>query len=379
MEYQHGGDIYSNKVALDYSVNISPLGTPESVRWAAQKALLHCSRYPDSQCRKLKAAISAHFHVPQEWICCGNGAADLIFAAVLAQKPKKALLPAPTFAEYRQALQAVGCEVDLYKLTEEGEFSLTEETGWLREDFVRQIEKNPYDMVFLCNPNNPTGCVTGRKAILQAAELTKKKKCMLVLDECFCDFLEDEEEVTFLPYLEKFPHVFLLRAFTKLYAMPGLRLGYGFCADAGWTEKINQVRQPWSVSGIAQAAGEAALLETEYVRHVKKLIQKEKPVLEQALLQAGCRVFSGKANYIFFAVPAVLREQEKREALFYQKMLEREILVRDCRNYPGLCGGYYRICVKNSHDNAVFIKTMREVLRELEMQRPRGHKLVRMR
>lgn len=369
MEYQHGGDIYSNRVTLDYSANISPLGMPEGVRWAAQKALLQCSRYPDSQCRKLKEAIAAHFHIPKEWICCGNGAADLIFAAVLARKPKKALLPAPTFAEYKQALDAVDCQVDLYLLTEKERFSLVNGKGEMQEGFLRQIRQGAYDMVFLCNPNNPTGDVISRRALREVALLTKKTGSLLVVDECFCDFLEEEEEITCLPYLEEFPHLFLLRAFTKLYAMPGLRLGYGFSSDIEWIRKLHAVRQPWSVSGIAQAAGEAALLEADYAAQVKQLIKKEKPVLEQALLQVGCRVFSGRANYIFFAVPAVLRAREKGEALFYKKMLAREILVRDCRNYPGLCGGYYRICVKNSHENALFIKNMREVFLEMETQK----------
>ena len=150
----HGGDWMGyrerfGRDALDFSANVSPLGLPEGVAQAIRDALPLADRYPDPLCRTLRAALSRAEGVPQERILCGNGAADLIFRLVLAKKPRRALLPAPTFAEYASALKTVGCEVEYFFLKEENDFEITEELLSALHETI--------DMVFLCQPNNPTG------------------------------------------------------------------------------------------------------------------------------------------------------------------------------------------------------------------------------
>ncbi|MDO4296450.1 MAG: pyridoxal phosphate-dependent class II aminotransferase [bacterium] len=360
MEYQHGGDIYGNpQIELDYSVNVSPLGLPEGVREAACRAISESSRYPDSLCRKLRWALGRHYGLSWEWIVCGNGAADLLFALVNAKKPQRALLFAPTFQEYECALRAVNCEIEVCFLQEEEQFVCG-------EAYFRQLESQKYDMVFLCNPNNPTGTVMTRSQVQRVAKLCQKQQAFLVVDECFCDFLQEEEEVTALPLLEEFPNLLVLRAFTKLYAMAGLRLGYAFCRDAELIEALHRVRQPWSVSHIAQEAGLAALKEKEYVRQVKDLLMQEKPFLESGLRALGFLVYSGRANYILFALPKEKREEERKQPYLYEAMKEQGILIRDCRNYRGLDGGYYRICVGKREDNQRVLAALRKALASLD-------------
>ena len=211
--HKHGGDIYRNQGVVDYSANINFRGMPESVRQAAKDAIDASVCYPDPQCEELKAAIAEKENVPAEWIFCGNGAADVIFSLVLALKPQKALLPIPSFYEYRQALESVGCQISEILLKEDEAFCL-------QKRFVNEIPMDT-DMVCLCNPNNPTGQLIDREVLEQVADYCQKTDTCLLLDECFHDFLEEGSVHTLLPRVKENPKLFVLRAFTKMYGRPG--------------------------------------------------------------------------------------------------------------------------------------------------------------
>ena len=157
-EYIHGGDIYRHPDVLDYSANINPLGTPPGVIRAAKDSMERVCHYPDACQEKLKQALAEYEQVPVEWLICGNGAAELIFALVQAVKPKRALVLAPTFAEYAQALEAVGCEVNREILKKEEGFTL-------QDRILDRLKKEDLQMVFLCNPNNPTGILMDPKLL----------------------------------------------------------------------------------------------------------------------------------------------------------------------------------------------------------------------
>ena len=157
MQFVHGGDWAGYRAEfgrdpLDFSANVSPLGLPEGVAKAITAALATADRYPDPFCRALREKLAAHEGVPAEQLLCGNGAADLIFRLVWAKRPRKALVTAPTFAEYAAALETVGCTVERYFLREADDFAVTEAFCGAIDDSV--------DMVFLCQPNNPTGQLT---------------------------------------------------------------------------------------------------------------------------------------------------------------------------------------------------------------------------
>lgn len=336
----HGGDIYRHKNAVDFSANCNPFGTPESVKKAVSEAMNQVRHYPDVRCESLKAAISAYEGVSPEQVICGNGAADLIFSLILAVKPKKALLPAPTFAEYEQALETVDCEIQRYILKEENGFTV-------QEDFLSHITEDT-DMVFLCNPNNPTGVLMSHEFLEKVLDRCRLTGSLLVLDECFVDFVEEPEKHTMKSRLSECEKLFLLKAFTKRYAMAGVRLGYGLCSHKGLLQKMERVTQPWNVSTLAQAAGVAALSEKEYVERTMEMIHRERKFLIGQMKQMGYEVFSSCANYIFFRGPEDL----------YDKCLEKGILLRDCSNYYGLKKGYYRTAVRLPEENKKLLKVL---------------------
>ena len=182
----HGGDVYKYKDCLDFSANLNPLGTPESVKQAIIHSLDHIAQYPRVGCGVLREKIAESEGVKAEEVICGNGAAEVIFTLCHAVKPKRALIPAPTFAEYGQALASTGCELEYYMLTENDSFVLS-------EAYLDILHKG-LDMAFLCNPNNPTGMLIPHRLLKKILEKCRKLDILLVVDECFLDFVKDPEE-----------------------------------------------------------------------------------------------------------------------------------------------------------------------------------------
>ena len=345
----HGGDWMGyrerfGRDALDFSANVSPLGLPEGVAQAIRDVLPLADRYPDPLCRTLRAALSRAEGVPQEHILCGNGAADLIFRLVWAVKPHKALVTAPTFAEYASALDTVECEVKRFFLDETNDFAPT-------DALVDAVDES-IDMVFLCQPNNPTGQLASPELVKKLLRRCEECHTILAADECFLDFLPDADGWTAKPLLES-GNLVILKAFTKLYGMAGVRLGYCLCGDEALLEKMQTAGQPWGVSSLAQAAGVAALKETAYVDEVRALIARQRPVLTASLRALGLRVIDGKANYLLFRAPADLNK----------RLRPLGTQVRSCANYPGLGPEWYRTAVRTAPENARLLELMKEVLR----------------
>ena len=339
----HGGNVYDHAGCIDFSANCNPLGTPESVIRAGEAALREVFQYPQVGYAPLREAIAAYEGVDSSQVICGNGAAELIFTLCRALSPKRALLLAPTFAEYEEALCSVGCEVKKLFLKEEEGFRLG--TSYL-EALTPEI-----DLAFLCNPNNPTGCLISHAFLLEILEKCRENGIFLVVDECFLDFVKEPASYTLKDVLPGCENLFLLKAFTKRYAMAGIRLGYGLCDNGELLSQMERCVQPWNLSTIAQRSGIAALQETSYVEEARELIFKEKEYLRNAMEALSLRVFDSEANYIFFQGPAGL----------YEKCLEKGILIRDCANYAGLSEGYYRVAVKLHWQNEKLIQALEEL------------------
>lgn len=345
----HGGNIYNrcdipeNTRIVDFSANVNPLGMPPSVKKAIIDNVDNFSNYPDPLCRDLRNEISKHESVPTDYIVCGNGAADIIHRIAVAMKPERVLLTAPTFSEYEHAVKSVDSCVKYHYLIEKNRFELD---GSILESITPDI-----DIVFLCNPNNPTGIPTKKELVLKIAEQCQRNGTVLVVDECFMDFLEDPQEYSVVGELSDFDNIIVLKAFTKIYAMAGIRLGYGICSNKHIMDGLYSAGQPWSVSVIAQICGVSALQDTEYVKRTKEIIQTNREYLLNNLNQLGFKVYESKANYILF-------KTDNRN--LSEKLLGYGILIRPCANFIGLDDTYFRIAVKSFVDNKYLIKCMKE-------------------
>lgn len=337
----HGGDIYTNRVRLDFSANINPAGMPEKVRQALMRAAENCSAYPDPYCTELRKRIAETERISENGILCGNGAAELIYQfAYTLPKGKPALIVEPAFCEYENALQAAGIAAEHYILTEDTGFRLSEE--FLRIDFSR------YCAVFVCSPNNPTG-ITVAPELIQALAGTGIR---LFCDFCFLDLTGDPDMYDLPALIRAYPNLIVLRAFTKSYAMAGVRLGYVLCGDTELLMDMSEKAQCWNVSTLAQAAGIAALDCVDWLRDSVMGISEERRHMTEELGQLGIRVYPGEANYLLLYADVNLTE----------RLMERGIMVRDCSNYIGLGRGYVRVAVRTPEENEQLLAEMREVM-----------------
>lgn len=352
---KHGGNIYekakilgvSKEEILDFSANISPLGIPAGVKQAMKASIDELIHYPDPDCVELREEIARAEKIRPEFIECGNGGADLLFRLAFALKPRRVLLPAPTFVEYAEAMRAVDSEI-LYTTLDE-EFKLC-------PDWVKRKLNEGVELFILCNPNNPTGLLTERETILEILEEARKVGSYVLVDECFLELYEREADYSLKSYLEQYENLLILKSFTKLYAIPGVRLGYILSSKKEILRKLKNCGQAWGVSHIAQKAGVAALREKEYKKEVIKLIARENLFLKQSLRELGIDVLDGVVNYLFFHTRQ--RDLDSR--------LEREfILIRDCSNYQGLEKGYFRIAVNSHKENIRLIEALERIKNEV--------------
>ena len=341
MQY-HGGDIYRNQIRLDFSVNTNPLGMPDPVKEALYQAVEEAENYPDIRAQALSAAVAEQLQVQKEQLVFGNGASELFHAVLHAIKPSKILITVPSFLGYEEAAKAIDCEVIFYEMKKEENFCLT--------DRILDVLDENISLVFLANPNNPVGNLVEPELIFQIAEKCRQCDITLVLDECFMELTGKEQTYSFLKRLDEFPNVVVIRAFTKLYAIPGVRLGYLVC-EQNLAEKIRLQLPEWNLSVFAQRAGVAAIKEQEYIVRAVVCIQTQRQFLLEELQAAGCSVFDSDADYLLFY----------SEMPLYELFLQRGILIRDCSNFRGLQRGYYRIAVKSEEQNRMFAEVLREI------------------
>lgn len=337
----HGGDIYRNKVELDYSVNVNPLGIPEGVKQALQEAVICCDGYPDIRWQSLSEQMSKALSVSKEVLLWGNGASELFAAIVHGLKPQKVVLPIPSFYGYEYASRMGNAEMVYYPCREEAAFLPGEELlSYLTEDV---------DMLMIANPNNPTGTLLDRAYVRRLLQHCLNREITVVLDECFIEFCEGEHSM--VAEIQDFSNLIIVRAFTKLYAIPGVRLGYLVCANQELRETVRRQLPEWNVSILAQAAGLACMQERDYVRESMRCVRNERTFLISQLEAMGIKVYAGAANYL------LIRSEQR----LYEELLKKGILIRDCSNFQGLQEGYYRIAVKTRQENERLVEALKEI------------------
>jgi threonine-phosphate decarboxylase len=278
-----------------------------------------------------------------------NGSTELIYLLPRLVKGSRALIIAPAFSEYAKALEAGGWEVDYHFLSPDEGFEL-------KLDSLNSRMAERYDMLFLCNPGNPTGRLYTREEVHQVAELCRAYGTFFVLDEAFIDFCG--EDASSLAELVSTNSGVLLRSLTKFYAIPGLRLGYA-AASSEICERLAEIRGPWSVNALAQAAGLSAIGDAQYRAATMELVSRERATLYSQLSEiSGLAPVAGAANYLLVRVENNLPVSELRDAL----LARRSILIRDCSSFTGLGAGFFRVAVRSGEENELLIESLKELL-----------------
>lgn len=351
IKYTHGGDIYKyDDKLLDFSANINPLGMPESAKNAIIDGINKYQTYPDHSSRKLRNSLSEFYGFDSNKIVCGNGAADLIFRICLAIRPQKVLVTSPTFSEYEEAVLISGGKVHNHLLRESENYDVTLE-------ILESIDEDT-DMVFLCSPNNPTGRAIDLNIIEAVLDKLQGNKGILVLDQCFVHFMVEEEKYFAINLLKKFDNLIILGAFTKIFAMAGLRLGYALFGSEENASKIENTLQPWAVSTVASEAGCAAL-NKDFIKETKDYVKYQREFLFQHLSDLGIKVFESQANYMLIKVDEKFDDGDLADVA-----IKHRILIRKCSNFKGLSPSFFRIAVRTEAENTTLIDVLSHIFCE---------------
>ncbi|MGG3470675.1 threonine-phosphate decarboxylase CobD [Neobacillus pocheonensis] len=328
---------------IDFSANINPLGPPQQLKDKWPEIYQEVMVYPDPYAIKLKTIIARKEQISVNSILIGNGGSELITIVARMLAGKKVLLVQPAFSEYETACRANNCEVSHYQLIEHDfELNLDE----LRGQLVNA------DALFLCSPSNPTGIQFSAATILSILEESEKHDCLVLLDEAFYDFLIEYDSV--LPYINRFSNFIIIRSLTKMYAIPGIRLGY-LAAQPNMVARLSSLQSHWSTNAIALIAGEICLQDDSFIKQTQSYIQHERQRLFTFFKQQEFTFSSSKVNYYLLKDPF-----SQDQFPLFQFLLKRGIIPRHTYNFLGLDGKWLRFAIRSQEENNRLIEVLSE-------------------
>ena len=355
----HGGEVldaacksgFRREALLDFSSSVNPLGTSMKALAAAEAAFGQVAAYPDSTSSELRVVIANHYNVAVENIVVGNGSTELmyLFAEVFLSKGDIVVMAAPTFGEYEGAVRKTGADIRFINLREDKMLDT--------DAFIAGMAAGA-KMVFVCNPNNPTSLLVPSDDLRRILDFALAENILVFLDEDFLEFVENEQTLSVIGQIDKYPNLFILRSFTKLFGLTGLRVGYGVaCREI--IDVLMCTKIPWNVNCLAQAAAVEALNDVEHLQKTRQLICEEKAYLQKGLESVnGFRVFAPDANFFFIDI----QKTGYTAAELAQKLLLQGIMIRDCSSFKGLNPYYIRIAIRLHEENVRLLQALGKVL-----------------
>ena len=350
----HGGNIRQLREqagegveVLDFSASINPLGFPEWLRAEISRNLGETIHYPDIDAKEFSVATAKVYNVAESEVIPANGTTELIFAIPRIFKLKKAVIPEPSYSDYRNACEKEEFQIKSLKLHSKNYFNLDTQL------LDRELSKP--SLVFLAHPNNPTGTLLD----LDQIELLIKNHpaSLFVIDEAYLSFSPDNEKISFIKYIHKFDNLIVLRSLTKFYALPGLRLGVAFACKK-LSQKIRDSLPPWSVNTLSQKVGTRAIQDKHYKERTIELITRCKEHLITELKRINSiKVFPTTANFILCQLQSNISSSE-----LFNTLIKNGIAIRDCSNFKHLDNSYFRVAVKSIEENKILISALSTAL-----------------
>ncbi|MBI4745167.1 MAG: threonine-phosphate decarboxylase [Deltaproteobacteria bacterium] len=352
INHTHGGNI--NEVAkryglkpeeiIDFSASINPLGMSKRARKAVVEGVDSMLHYPEQFAEGLTSEAARFYGVPNDCLIAGNGSTELIYLVPRAFKPKKALIINPTFSEYKNALKIAGCGIDYFLMLEEDGFRL-------RVDPLMRVLKGRYDILYICNPGNPTGTLIPKSDILEIVDKALNHDTLCIVDEAFMDFAEEESVKR---EAVESSNLILLRSLTKFFGIPGLRIGFAI----GNKERMGEMmvyKEPWSVNALGSIAAIEGLGDTEYIEESRRYVAEERDHLFSALKEIqGLKPFPSSANYILLKIKRDWVDADTLAAT----LAKEGVLIRSCSSFDGLGNRFFRVAVRNREENERLVKLL---------------------
>lgn len=340
-QYEHGGQIYDSDGKtgdwLDFSANINPLGLSEKILQVLTENLRGIVNYPDSRASELKKAISQRYGVQEKNLVVLNGAAEFFYLYLNVTRPKRVIIPVPSFSEYERAARAAFCEVTQFFTSSAENFAINV------EKLIAEI-KSPNDCIIIGRPNNPTGNLIAIEEILRLSKFAN-----VIIDESFIDFLEIESARQFIS-----KKIAVVQSLTKIFAIPGLRLGFAV-VEENLAERLNLSKDVWNVNFLAQKVGVAALSDEDFLIKTHAWLESEwKFFIERLKNLRGIEIYSPSVNFILF-------RHEKAQKIL-SELCQRKILLRNCANFAGLDEFYLRTAIRSRKENILLLNALENIL-----------------
>ena len=330
---------------IDFSSNVNPHIISDLGKYVLE-GLEKSRSYPDINYTNLRNNISDYIKVDSELIIPGNGATEIIYLLMKSIKKRLAILN-PTFSEYGRGAKLNNLEVLDFHLKEENNFSID----------LDEIQKNmdKFDSLFVCNPNNPNGKV---KDLNELLDLMVENDKLLIIDETFMEFVGEEEKYSLINKIEQTPNLFILKAVTKFFGMPGLRLGYGVTSNKQIIKNIYEYKEPWTINSFAENLSNYLFKDKEYINGSKDYyINERKFMLEELRKISRLKVYDTDTNFVLIKL-----KDGEANSLKLELFEKYNILIRDASNFIGLDKSYIRVAIKSHDDNKVLIESLRKTL-----------------
>lgn len=351
----HGGNIREasenmdlmEKEIIDFSSNMNPLGIHHSIKKIIKSNINSIASYPDPQNKKLLKSLSDFYKIDKKNILTGNGSSELIYLLTYLLSPKKAMILQPNFLEYQLALNNIKCKI----------LNLIGEKNNNFKIEINQIinKVKNINILYLSNPNNPSGYIYTKKELLELLKVCTKNKCYLFIDEAFLDFTNDYDSLTLSKEIQNNKYLIILKTLTKFFTIPGLRLGM-IAANEEIINKMNLLQYPWPINCFSQLIGSKILQNKKFITKTLKYLNNERSFLYKKLSTIKeLKVFSSNANYFL-----CYNISEKKIINLEKELAKNKIIIRDCSNYIGLDDNYFRIAVKNRKHNKLLLKCFKK-------------------
>lgn len=329
---------------LDFSASINLLGPSPDALTAIRAATVDIHYYPEESSTEFARLVAEYLGVFSDEIVPGNGSIEAIYWLAAVIRPRRVLIVEPTFSEYRRACESVGASCDAFPLREEDGFAFDAD----------RLNPDGYDLVFLCNPNNPTGYLVPVDEVAALWRRCRSAGAGLVVDEAFIDFAGPEQSILSFGASED---LYVLRSFTKSHALAGLRLGC-LVAEADFASRMRSIMPPWNVNSFALAAGGASLKDWDYMPRSRRENSSARSRLFADIDGLpGIEPLPSEANFL------LCRLSGAGSAELADSLGRQGILVRDCRSFPGFGERYIRVAVRSERENYQLLSAIRKVLK----------------
>lgn len=362
----HGGDIYTNGIfkgveLLDYSSNINPLGVPDSFKNNISEALEKIEKYPDIKYREVTKALKEYLINSKEFYCIGkhakyleftftddnfvlgNGAAEIIDMAISCFK--SILIVVPSFAEYEIDAIRHNCKIEYSYLTE----SMDIDYGDIYSKLCN------VEALIIGNPNNPNGRIIDKEQFKSIINYCEENSKVIIIDEAFIEFTGNYD-YSFLEETKNSKCIFIIKALTKFFGMPGIRFGYGISINNELLNRIRCKQNPWNINCFAETAIKYVLKDKEYISSSLKWIKEEKEYINNELKNINFidKVYDFYGNFVLCKLKGI--DSDK----LYDLCLKSGLLIRKAHNFRGLDKNYVRFAVKDRDRNKRFIEILRK-------------------